>query len=361
MTATTLATRTMQAFVMRGLNEVGVVEKPIPEPGPNDAIVKTTAALVCTSDVHTVRGGIPVPAGRTLGHEAVGVVARLGAEVTGFQEGDRVLVNAVTPCYQCTFCQRGFTGQCQGMLGGYKFTAQKDGNMAEYFHVNDARANLVKIPARVPDEMAVYATDMLSTGFMAVEHAAIRLGDVVAIFAQGPVGLSATIGARLCGAGRIITVESVPRRQELSRHFGADDVVDYRQGDAVEQILELTGGEGVDAAIEALGMPHTFAACIHVTKPGGTISNVGYHGEVPDPLPIPLAPFGLGMGDKTIRTGICPGGSERMRRILRLMETGKIDPTPMTTHRLPFAEVERGFRLMQTKEEGCIKPLITFS
>ena len=351
---------TMRAFVLRRVNEVGIVDKPIPEPGPNDAVVLTTAALICTSDVHTAKGVIPLPPDRTLGHEAVGRVWRLGSEVTGFAEGDRVLVNAITPCFQCSFCQRGFPSQCQGMLGGYKFTGQKDGNLAEYFHVNDARANLVRIPDSVPDAMAVYATDMLSTGFMGAEHANIRLGDVVAIFAQGPVGLSATIGARLLGAGRIIAVETDPRRQELARTFGADDIVDFRQGDPVEQIMHLTGGEGVDSAIEALGMPQTFEACVRVTKPGGTISNIGYHGEVAEPLRIPLQAFGLGMADKTIRTGLCPGGSERMRRILRLMETGKVDPTPMTTHRLPFSEVERGFRLMQTKADGCIKPLITF-
>jgi isopropanol dehydrogenase (NADP+) len=131
-------------------------------------------------------------------------------------------------------------------------------------------------------------------------------------------------------------------------------------GDPVQQIMDLTGGEGVDSAIEALGMPQTLGACVRVTKPGGTVSNIGYHGEVPDPLRIPLEEFGLGMADKPIRTGLCPGGSHRMRRILRLMEAGKVDPIPMPTHRLPFVEVERGFRLMQTKEDGCIKPLITF-
>ena len=353
-------TGTMRAFVLRRIGEVGVIEKPIPEPGPNDAIVKTTAALICTSDVHTAKGAIPLPPDRTLGHEAVGVVHRLGSAVTGFGIGDRVLVGAITPCFQCTYCQRGFTSQCQGMLGGYKFTAQKDGSLAEYFHVNNAQANLVPIPASVPDATAVYATDMLSTGFVGVEHANIQFGDVVAIFAQGPVGLSATIGARLRGAGRIIAVESNPKRQALARRFGADVIVDYTKGDPVQQIMDLTGGQGVDSAIEALGLPQTFEACIRVTKPGGTISNLGYHGEVAEPLRIPLQEFGLGMSDKTIASGLCPGGRERMERLLRLLETGKVDPTPMTTHTVPFDQVEYAFRLMQTKADGVIKALITF-
>jgi threonine dehydrogenase-like Zn-dependent dehydrogenase len=137
-------------------------------------------------------------------------------------------------------------------------------------------------------------------------------------------------------------------------------LIDYHKGDAVAQIMDLTQGAGVDAAIEALGAPATFEACIRATKPGGTISNIGYHGEVAEPLKIPLAEFGFGMSDKTIRTGLCPGGSERMERILRLMETGKINPTPMTTHRLPFEQVEQAFRLMQTKADGCIKPLVIY-
>src|SRR6478609_8266008 len=195
------------------MKEVGftaVVEKRIPDPGPEEAVVRTTAALICTSDVHTVKGALPVPPGRTLGHESVGVIHSLGSAVTGFHEGQRVAVNAITPCYRCEFCQRGYTSQCGGSLGGYKYTGQIDGNMAEYFIVPAAQANLAPLPDDVPDEKAVYATDMLSTGFMGAEHAYLQFGDTVAIFAQGLVGLSATIGANLLGAGRIFAVESRP-------------------------------------------------------------------------------------------------------------------------------------------------------
>lgn len=351
---------TMRAFVIQEVGKTAVVEKPIPEPGPEEAVVKTTSALVCTSDVHTVKGAIPVEANRTLGHESVGVVHRLGSAVTGFEEGQRVAVNAVTPCWRCSYCQRGFPSQCQGMLGGYKFTAQIDGNMAEYFLVPAAQANLAPIPADLPDEKAVYATDMLSTGFAGAENAELAIGETVAIFAQGPVGLSATIGAKLLGAGLIIAVEAKPERKKLAEQFGADVVVDFTEGDPVEQILDLTDGEGVDAAIEAFGFPQTFEAAIRATKPGGRISNIGYHGEVPDPLQIPLAPFGMGMSDKKILTSLCPGGSERMRRLFRLMQTGKVDPTPMTTHEFSFDEIDRAFRMMETKEDGIIKPLIRF-
>ena len=351
---------TMRALVFKEIGKTAVIQKPIPEPGPGEAVVRTTAALICTSDVHTVAGALPVPADRTLGHESVGVIHQLGSAITGFTEGQRVAVNAVTPCYTCSYCQRGFTSQCGGPLGGYKYTAQIDGNMAEYFIVPAAQANLAPIPDDLTDEQAVYACDMLSTGFMGAEHAYLQFGETVAIFAQGPVGLCATMGARLLGAGQIIAVESKPERQILAKQFGADVIVDFTQGDPVEQIMELTGGQGVDAAIEAFGFPQTFEACVRVTKAGGRVSNIGYHGENPSPLQLPLDAMGLGMNDKAIHTGLCPGGSERMNRLFRLMQSGRIDPTPMTTHRFPFDDVERAFVMMSSKQDGIIKPLITF-
>lgn len=354
-------TETMRALVFLGGGRVGLAEKPVPRPGPTEAVVRTTTALVCTSDVHTVRGVIAVPEGRVLGHESVGVVHELGSAVTGFEVGERVAVGAITPCFQCGFCQRGFTSQCGGMLGGYKFTNQRDGNMSEYFLVNDATANLAPIPDALDDAKAVYATDMLSTGFAGVEKAELRFGEAVAVFAQGPVGLAATIGARLAGAGLIIAVEGRPERAELAKHFGADVVVDPGVGEVVEQVLAHTDGAGgVDAAIEALGSPETFEAAVRVTRPGGRISNIGYHGENSAPLQVPLEPFGMGMGDKAIHTALCPGGSERLGRLMRLMVGGRVDPTPMTTHEMTFDAVERAFALMTTKAENVIKPLIRF-
>lgn len=351
--------KTMNAFVMRRIGEVGLMEKPIPDPGPNDAVIKTTAALICTSDTHTVDGAIGERTNLTLGHEAVGVIYKLGAEVKGFKEGDRVVVNAITPCYECENCLRGYTSQCTTMLGGWKFANVKDGNMAEYFHVNRAQANLAPIPEHLSDEQALYTTDMMSTGFMGAEHAAIPIGGTVAVFAQGPVGLMATVGTRLLGAGLVIAVEAVPKRKELARQYGADMVVDFKEQDPVEAILELTGGHGVDSSIEALGSPATFEACIKVTRPGGTISNLGYHGHGEN-VPLPRVEWGVGMSDKTIRTGLCPGGAERMKRLLRLIETGRVDPTPLTTHRFPFDQIERAFEMMRTKEDGMLKPMILF-
>jgi threonine dehydrogenase-like Zn-dependent dehydrogenase len=349
----------MKAFVMKEIGRVGFLEKPVPRPGPNDAIVRTTRALICTSDSHTVGGGIGPREDLTLGHEAVGVVHEVGEEVKVFKRGDRVVVGAITPDWGSPAAQNGHSSQSGGPLGGWKFSNTKDGVFAEYFHVNDADANMARIPDRVPDEMAVYCCDMLSTGFMGAEKGNIPIGGTVAVIAQGPVGLMATAGAKLRGAGLIIGVESVPHRQELARTYGADEIVDFSTEDVVDRVLELTDGEGVDTAIEALGADATFQTAVKVTKPGGTVSNTGYFGEG-EFVRIPRVEWGVGMADTTIATGLCPGGRLRMERLLRVLETKRVDPTHMTTHTYKFDEMERAFEVSDKKLDNVVKPLIVF-
>lgn len=349
----------MQAFVMEELGKVGFAEKDKPEAGPNDAILRPTKGLVCTSDIHTVHGAIGERENLTLGHEVVGIVDTVGEEVEDFEPGDRVVVGAITPDWGSIAAQDGHSSQSNQALGGWKFANVKDGTFAEYVHVNEADANLAQIPESVTDEEAAYVTDMMTTGFMGAENADIPIGGTVAVFAQGPVGMMATKGAALQGAGRIIAVETVPERQELAREYGADAIVDFEDGDPVKQIMELTDGEGVDAAIEALGRSETFEQCIAATKPGGTISNIGYHGEG-EYVNIPREEWGVGMAEKTIATGLCPGGRGRLQRLLRLLEAERVDPTPMTTHEFTFEETDEAFRLMETKEDNIIKPLINF-
>jgi isopropanol dehydrogenase (NADP+) len=350
----------MKAFVMKEIGQVGFTDKPMPKPGPDDAIVRTTRALICTSDSHTVGGGIGQRHNLTLGHEAVGVVHEVGSEVGYFHPGDRVVVGAITPDWGHPAAQAGYASQSGGPLGGWKFSNTKDGVFAEYFHVNDADANMAKIPDSVSDETAVYCCDMLSTGFMGAENGNIPIGGTVAVLAEGPVGLMATAGARLRGAGLVIGVEAIPRRQELARAYGADEIVDFSTDDVVERIMDLTGGDGVDTAIEALGADVTFQAAVKVTKPGGTVSNTGYFGEG-EFVHIPRVEWGVGMADKTIATGLCPGGRLRMERLLQVLESGRLDPTLMTTHRFRFDELERAFEVSDKKLDNVIKPLITFS
>ncbi len=311
------------------------------------------------SDAHTIHGAIGPRENLTLGHEAVGIVQEVGSEVRDFKPGDRVLVGAITPDWGDVASQAGHSSQSTQPLGGWKFANIKDGVFAEYFHVNEADANLAHIPENVSDDAAVYCADMMTTGFMAAENANIPMGGTVAIFAQGAVGLMATVGSRLHGAGLVVAVESVPKRQELARYYGADVVVDFTKEDPVQRILDLTQGRGVDAAIEALGSDVTFQNAIKVTKAGGTISNAGYHGHG-EFVHIPRLEWGVGMAEKTIKTGLCPGGRLRMERMLLLLQTGRVDPTRLTTHTFPFNQMDKAFEMMDKKQDGIVKPLIVF-
>src|SRR6204780_558494 len=256
----------MKAFVMKEIGYVGFMDKPVPHPGPNDAVVRTTRALICTSDSHTVAGGIGPRQDLTLGHEAVGIVHEVGSEVTVFKPGDRVVVGAITPDWGHPAAQDGYASQSGAPLGGWKFANTKDGVFAEYFHVNEADANMAKIPDAVPDDAAVYCADMLSTGFMGAENGNIPIGGTVAVIAQGPVGLMATAGARMRGAGRVIGVESVPRRQHLARAYGADEIVDFAQEDVIDRIFEMTDGEGPARGIEGLAADRTSKSAVTITR-----------------------------------------------------------------------------------------------
>ncbi len=295
----------------------------------------------------------------TLGHEAVGLVHAVGSEVKLFKPGDHVVVGAITPDWGDLASQAGHSSQSGGALGGWKFANVKDGVFAEYFHVNEADANMAMIPQDVAEESAVYCSDMMSTGFMAAENGDIPIGGTVAVFALGPIGLMAVAGAKLRGAGLVIGVDSVLERQELARSYGADVIVDFTKQDAVARIMELTGGQGVDCAVEALGTELSFQNAVRVTKPGGTISNAGYHGKG-DFVGIPRLAWGVGMAEKTIRTGLCPGGRLRMERLLRILQSRRMDPTRLTTHTFAFDQLERAFQIMDKKLDGVIKPLITF-
>jgi alcohol dehydrogenase len=255
----------MKAAVFVEPGRIVLDEKPVPGIGPLDALIRITTTTICGTDVHILKGEYPVAKGLTIGHEPVGVIEKLGSAVEGFHEGQRVIAGAITPsgtsnACLCGRCSQDGAGTKHGWkpLGGWKFGNTIDGAQAEYLRVPDAMANLAPVPDGLTDEQVLMCPDIMSTGFGGAERGGIQIGDMVAVFAQGPIGLCATAGARLMGASRIIAVDRVPERLEMARRMGAHAVVDFTQADPVEEILRLTDGRGVDVAIEALGLQSTF-------------------------------------------------------------------------------------------------------
>jgi len=347
----------MKANVFRAPGEFGLEEKPIPRAGAGEAVVQVRLTTICGTDLHIVRGEYLIKPGTTIGHEAVGVIHELGAGLNGYEAGQRVLVGAITPCGQCEPCLGGHTSQCGGALGGWKLGNTLDGVQAEYMLVPFAQANLTPIPDSLSDEDVLLLSDIASTGFSAAESGGVRLGDIVAVFAQGPIGLCATLGAKLMGAAQIIAVEGDPARCDMAWRFGATSVMPPGP-DVAAHIRELTGDRGVDVAIEALGIQETFENALRVLRPGGTLSSVGvYSGH----LKIPLDAFAAGLGDHTIVTTLCPGGKERMHRLMRLVEARRIDLTPLFTHVFPLDEIDRAYELFGARGKGVLKVAIRVS
>jgi threonine dehydrogenase-like Zn-dependent dehydrogenase len=355
--------RKMKAAIFVEPGRIVLDEKPIPEPGPLDAVIRITTTTICGTDVHILKGEYPVAKGLTVGHEPVGVIEKLGSEVRGFREGQRVIAGAITPSGTSAACLCGFHSQDGAgtesgwkAIGGWKFGNTIDGAQAEYLLVPDAVANLAPVPDSLTDEQVLMCRDIMSTGFSGAERAGVRIGDAVAVFAQGPIGLCATAGARLMGATTVIGVETVPARAEMARRMGAHHVVDFRITDPVAEIMRLTNGRGVDVAIEALGRQETFEWALKVLRPGGTLSSLGVYSE---DLRIPLGAFAAGLGDHTIVTTLCPGGKERMRRLVSVVAANKIDTRPLVTHRFKLDQIGEAYELFAHQRDGVLKVAIT--
>lgn len=364
MTTTTVANRlsndyqvkTMKALVFHGVNHIALETVQAPKAGQGEAVIRVTTTTICGTDVHILKGEYPVKPGLIIGHEAVGVIHELGPGVTDYSVGDRVLVGAITPCGQCSTCLGGDWSQCGGVpLGGWKFGNTINGAQAEYLLVPHAQANLARIPDALEDEQVILLADIASTGFSASETAEVLPGDSVAVMAQGPIGLCATAGARLKGAGLIIAAESNPVRQEMSRRMGANVVLDPKSADVAAEVRRLTGGRGVDVAIEALGTQVTFETALRALRPGGTLSSLGvYAGK----LNIPMDAFASGIGDYKIVTTLCPGGKERMRRLMELVLYGRIDLRPLVTHSFNLDSVIEAYELFSNQRDGVLKVAI---
>jgi threonine dehydrogenase-like Zn-dependent dehydrogenase len=349
----------MKANVFHGKNDIRVEEVNRPCAGVGEAVIRVTLTTICGTDLHILRGEYPVKPGLVIGHEPVGVIHELGEGVTGYQVGDRVLVGAITPCGQCRACLSGHLSQCghgEGYepIGGWRFGNTINGAQAEYLLVPNAQANLAKIPDELSDEQVVLLADIASTGFSGAESANIRIGDAVVIFAQGPIGLCATAGAKLMGATLIIGVDGDENRLAMAKRMGADVVLDYRAVDIVAEVHRLTGG-GADVAIEALGTQQTFESGLRSLRPGGTLSSLGvYSGK----LQIPYEAFAAGIGDYRIVTTLCPGGKERMRRLMEVVRSGRVDLRPLLTHTYALEKISDAYDLFGERMDGVLKVAI---
>jgi alcohol dehydrogenase len=353
----------MKAAIFVEKGRIVLDDKPIPDIRPQDALIRVTTTTICGTDVHILKGEYPVAKGLTIGHEPVGIIEKLGSSVQGFKEGQRVIAGAITPSGWSHACLCGCGSQDGAgtkhgwqAIGGWKFGNTIDGCQAEYVCVPDAMANLAPVADDVTDEQVLMCPDIMSTGFAGAETGEIKIGDTVAVFAQGPIGLCATAGAKLMGATTIIVVDTVPARLEMAKRMGADIVVDFKKENPVDAIMRLTDGRGVDVAIEALGTQLTFENALRVIRPGGVLSSLGVYSS---DLKIPLDAFAAGLGNKSIRTTLCPGGKERMRRMLNVISSGRVDLGGLVTHRFKLEQIEEAYDLFANQRDGVLKVAIT--
>ncbi|MDR3296415.1 MAG: NAD(P)-dependent alcohol dehydrogenase [Clostridiales Family XIII bacterium] len=349
-----------KGLAMLGFDKIGWIEKEVPKVGPTDALCEPLSISPCTSDVHTVwERALGDRHDLILGHEASAKVVEVGALVKDFKVGDKVIVPAITPDWEAVESQAGFSQHSHGMLNGWKFSNEKDGTFGEVFHVNQADGNLAHLPDSINIEDAVMLSDMVPTGFHGANNAEVAYGETVVVIGIGPVGLMAVAGSVLRGAGRVFAVGSRKKCQEVAKYYGATDLVNYKDGDIVDQIKDATGGKPVDKVIIAGGGLETFGQAVKLIRPGGIVSNINYLGTG-DAIEIPRIEWGLGMGHIRIIGGLMPGGRKNMEYLAQVLINKRLDVSPLLTHRFnKLEDLEEGLLLMKDKPRDLIKPVIT--
>ena len=304
---------------------------------PTDAIVRIDTSTICGTDLHILKGDVPeVKPGTILGHEAVGTIVEVGTAVTTVRPGDRVLVSCITSCGTCRYCKEGHPGQCTGG-GGWIFGHLIDGLQAEFARVPFADTSVYKVPETLSDEQVLFLADILPTAFeVGVLNGRVQPGDTVAIVGAGPIGLASILTAKLFTPAQIIAIDLADARLARAREFGADVTINNGSEDAIAAVMGLTKGEGVDVAVEAVGVPSTFELCAALVRPGGHVANVGVHGS-----PATLHLESLWIRDVTITTGLVDAVTTPM--LLRLIEGGRLDPTPFATHQFTLSDTEEAY------------------
>lgn len=344
----------MKALVYQGPGKKEWVEKakPVIEK-PTDVIVRITKTTICGTDLHILKGDVPtVTPGRTIGHEGVGVVEAVGNAVANFKPGDAVLISCITSCGKCDNCKRGLYAHCAD--GGWQLGHLIDGTQAEYVRIPHGDNSLYPIPAGADEEALVMLSDIMPTGFeIGVQYGRVKPGDTIAIVGAGPVGMSVLLTSQFCTPARIIMVDMDPARLELAKQFGATDGVQVGAVDAVAAILEMTGGRGVDVAIEAVGVPATFDVCQKIVAAGGNIANVGVHGKS-----VELHVEELWIKNINISMGLVSTNTTPM--LLKTLGTGKVDPAKLVTHRFRLDEMLQAYEVFgNAAREKAMKVILS--
>lgn len=332
---TTVAT--MHALVYHGPGKPSweLHRRPVLQ-GPDDAIIRVTTSTICGTDLHILKGDLPsVTEGRILGHEGIGVVDEVGAAVSTFRKGDKVLISCVTACAKCDFCRKQMYSHCRN--GGWILGNTIDGTQAEYVHIPFADTSLYPLPPGADEETAVMLSDILPTGFeCGVLNGRVSPGDTIAIVGAGPVGLAALLTSQFYSPAAIISIDLDDNRLQVAKSFGATALINSAAGNAIERVMELTHGEGVDVAIEAVGMPATFDICQGILAAGGHLANIGVHGK-----PVLLHMEKLWDRNATLTTRLVDTAT--MPMLIKAVESGKLQPGRLVTHRFAFDDILKAY------------------
>jgi alcohol dehydrogenase len=349
----------MKALVYKGPGKKAWEEVPNPVIREStDVIVKMVATTICGTDLHILKGDVPeVEIGRILGHEGIGEITEIGSGVTQLAVGDRVILSCVSSCGRCSNCRQGLYSHCldpEGVAGiGWIFGYMIDGTQAEYVRVPFAENSVYKLPVGVSESEGILLSDILPTGFeIGVQYGNVQPGDVVAVIGSGPVGLSAVMTARLYGPSKIIAIDLDTSRLARAKDFGATDVVNSGDKDWRQQVLDLTDGQGVDVAIEAVGVPETFTMATTIVRPGGTVANIGVHGK-----PVELALNELWIKNIDISMGLV--NTNTLGMLLKLVTQHKLPAENFVTHKFSFDQIIEAYEVFgNAAKHDALKVLI---
>jgi alcohol dehydrogenase len=323
----------MKALVYQGPGKKVLEDRPVPKvESPTDAVVKIRKTTICGTDLHILKGDVPTcMPGRILGHEGVGIIEKTGSGVSMFREGDHVLISCITACGKCEYCRRRMYSHCT--TGGWILGNEIDGTQAEYVRIPHADTSLYPIPEGADEDALVMLSDILPTGFeCGVLNGKVEPGSTVAIVGAGPIGLAALLTAQFYSPAEIIMIDLDENRLQVAARFGATATVNGRDGKAAETVMKMTGGRGVDTAIEAVGVPATFMTCENIVAPGGTIANVGVHG-----VKVELHLERLWSRNITITTRLVDTVTTPM--LLKTVQSRKIDPKRLITHHFKLDQI----------------------